>query len=66
MAGLGAAVQPSQVGASRVIDEPPDRAEHALLDVQIKSFEILLDTSFELDGPWLCAHESPCLRMISE
>lgn len=64
-AGLGAALQPSQVGTSRVVGKPPDRAEHPLLDLGIKSFEILLCTPFELDGSRLCAHELPCLLMIS-
>ena len=40
--GLRAALQPSQIGASRVLGELPDRAEHPLLDLRVKSFEILL------------------------
>jgi len=59
------ALQPSQIGASRVLGELPDRAEHPLLDLRVKSFEILLGAPFELDGPRLCGHESACLRMIS-
>lgn len=39
--------------------------EHPLLDLRVKSFEILVGAPFELDGPRLCGHEPPCLRMIS-
>jgi hypothetical protein len=53
--GLPAALQPSQVGASRLVGEPPDRAEHPLLDLRIKSFEILVGAPFELDDPRLSA-----------
>ena len=35
------------------------------LTCRVKPFEILLSAPFELDGPRLCAHESPCLSMIS-
>ena len=63
--GLLAALQPPQVGSSRVFGESPDRAEHPLLDLRVESFEILLSTPFELNRPPLCGHGPPCLRMIS-
>jgi hypothetical protein len=55
----------SQVGASRVVRESPDRGEHPQLHLPVKPFEILVGAPFELDGPRPCDHESPCLRMIS-
>jgi hypothetical protein len=63
--GLRAALQLSHLGSSWVVGESPDRAEHPLLDLRVKSFEILVGAPFELDGPRLCGHEPPCLRMIS-
>lgn len=63
--GLRAALQPSQIGASRVLGELPIALSTRLLDLRVKSFEILLGAPFELDGPRLCGHESACLRMIS-
>lgn len=50
---LRAALQPSHLGASWVVGESPDRAEHWLLDLRVKSFEILVGAPFELDGPRL-------------
>lgn len=63
--GLRAALQLSHLGSSWVVGESPDRAEHPLLDLRVKSVEILVGAPFELDGPRLCGHEPPCLRMIS-
>ena len=48
--GLRAALQLSHLGSSWVVGESPDRAEHPLLDLRVKSFEILVGAPFELDG----------------
>jgi len=62
---LWAALERSQVGASRIGGEAIDRSENSLPDLRIEPSEISVSAPFEFNRPRLCGHVSPCLRMIS-